>query len=446
MPQRDSVRSTLWRRLLLVTFAVLGGLASCVIQVEPQPEPDPIFNNTTDLTNLGADYIGSAACLACHSDLAAVTELTAHRHALTPIRGTAPRFPAAATRAVIPNPPDGFAWTDISYVLAGYLHGALFIDANGFFLTDGTAGVNTQWNLAFGANGTDPGFVAYQPAQVDPLPFDYDCFRCHTTGPQPQTAENPGSQDGRPGIGGTWSEPGVRCEACHGPGSNHAPFADRRNIFVGGSDLMCTPCHSRGDDPNAIPSADGFMRGCTQSQQLRASGGHSDFDCTFCHDPHASSTYDPANGIRNDCTVCHVDQNLAFHDGITFTWGDYTEAVTCESCHMPPAGLSASTADPAVVGPAARIGDVRAHIFRINTEQPDASAFFTADGTDVQRDAEGRAAVTLDFVCLRCHNDAGAVFPLTLPGALTIAREMHSKAADAAQRPIIQDDGTVTWK
>jgi len=391
----------------------------------------PVFNNTTDPTNDGATYIGSAACSACHPEVAQKQALHAHKHALTGVQGQPPEYPAEATRAGVPTPPGGRAWTEISYVISGYLHGAFFVDGDGFVLTDGVAHVDTGWQLDFPANGTLASFFSYLPQQTTPLPYDFEtCFRCHTTGPLPQDPDNPQSQDGRPGILGTWAEAGVQCEACHGPGSRHAPHPDKRNIYVNAEAAICGQCHSSGDDPDVIPAVGGFIGTNTEYQQLRASGGHSEFACTVCHDPHASITYDRSVGVRNACTVCHADMNLAFHDDAVFRLGDYIENVRCESCHMPLAGVAVSTASAGLVGPDARVGDVRAHIFRINTEASDASAFLTGDGTAVRTDAQGRAALTVDYVCLRCHNEGGNVFPLTRAGALLIAQQMHAKAGE----------------
>ncbi|MFH1747228.1 MAG: multiheme c-type cytochrome [Planctomycetota bacterium] len=391
-----------------------------------------VFNNTTDATNGGAEYIGSAACKACHPDVAAIHRIHAHNHALTPIQGRAPEYAPEGTRASVPNPPAGLSWNNISYVIAGYLHGAFFVDQDGFVATDGVIGTNTLWNLDFPSNGTHAGFAAYLPDQVTPKPYDYEmCFRCHTTGPRPQDPDDPRSQDGRPGILGTWAEPGVQCEACHGPGSTHAPNPTIRGIFVDSTPQTCGRCHTSGDDPDVIVAADGFLGSNTQYPQLLASGGHGEFNCTVCHNPHASTMYDRDRGLRNDCTACHVDMNLAFHDGFVYQLGDYVETVNCQSCHMPLAGLSTSFAPAALVGPEARIGDVRAHIFRIDTTGADSSAFFTPSGSAVRKDAQGRAALTADFVCLRCHNNAGVLFPLTIPGAGMIADNIHQKAADA---------------
>ena len=416
----------------LVAAVALVNLAGCPGETtSPTGSGTPVFNNTTDQTNDDAGYVGSAACGACHPDVAATTVLHGHSQALKRIESQAPTYPDAGTRAGVPNPPDGFTWNNVAYVISGYLHGAFFVDQDGYLLTNGTAGTDTQWNLDYPANGTAAGFVAYKPDQAEPLAYDYEtCFRCHTTGPQAQSADNPQSQDGRPGILGTWAEMGVKCEACHGPGSNHVPNPAARDIFVSSDAAVCGQCHSDADEPDTLTAADGFVKANTQYTQLLASGGHSGFDCTICHNPHASTTYDADNGTRNECTACHGDVNLAFHDDTTFELGDHSEELSCTSCHMPLIALSTSSASAAEFGPDARVGDVRGHIFRINTETADAATgFFTADGTAVQLDDDGQAAVTVDFACLRCHNEAGGAFPLTLEGALLIAQEMHSKAA-----------------
>jgi hypothetical protein len=75
----------------------------------------------------------------------------------------------------------------------------------------------------------------------------------------------------------------------------------------------------------------------------------------------------------------------------------YDYQVECKDCHMPLATKSAQ-----VTGP--HQGDVKTHIFRINTD-PTAN-MFTDDGNFVRLDSQGRAAVTMDFTCQRCHDTA----------------------------------------
>ena len=425
------------RKRLLSEFAVLNSLFLALITIggcPPAPPPDegtiPIYNNTTDPTNDNATAIGSAACRACHPDVAALTRVHGHGQALKRIEGAAPQYPAPGTRAGVPNPPDALSWNDVSYVIGGYTHSAFFVDANGYVLTDGTAATNTGWVLDFPANGTTAAFTAYLPNQNTPLEYDYDCFRCHTTGAQDFDPADPMNQDSRPGILGTWAEPNIECEACHGPGSNHVPNTEARDLFVDSTPQTCAICHTAGDDSDTILAADGYISGNTQYAELRASGGHKNFNCTICHDPHASTVYDADNGIRNVCTVCHSDQNMALHEGKVFTRGNYTETLTCVSCHMPFASKNASEATAAIVGASGRMGDVRSHVFRIDTAAHGFAAMFSTGGDSVKTDAQSRAAVTVDFVCLRCHTDDTATnnsaFPLSLDFAAEIAGNMHA--------------------
>jgi hypothetical protein len=293
-------------------------------------------------------------------------------------------------------------------------------------LTTGVEGVPTQWNIAFPANGTVPSFVNYESTAVTRKPYDYTCFVCHTTGARPQDEDFPEFQENRPGFIGTWAEPGIQCEACHGPGSKHIPNTAARDLFVGSGADACGKCHTRGENPDVIIAASGYISHHEQWPELRASGGHAQFACTTCHDPHVSANYDRANAIRNECTDCHTGMNLAIHEGVVFRRGDYEEPVTCESCHMPFATRSAAAATPEVVGAIGRMGDTRTHIFRINTAPSNYRAMFTGDGAAVARDDQGRAAVTLDFVCFRCHNGIGNAGPISnLDFASGVATGMH---------------------
>lgn len=390
--------------------------------------------NDSDPTNGGAGYLGSEVCAACHADVAATHEIHAHPYALQRVVRTAPQFPAEALLAGVPNPPDGFDWAAISYVEGGFAKGALFVDQDGFLLTNATAGVDSQWRQTFPVNGVAAGFGPFEPEASVPLPYDFERFRHRTTGATPADPDNPKFQENRPGIAGGWAEPGVQCEACHGPGDAHvrttgsSVVIDRSRVYVDTQGVnTCNVCHSGAFDtePGPILATDGFIRPQQQAGELRASGGHADFTCMFCHEPHHGVTYNRAAAIRNECTACHTTENMAGHAGAVFVRGDYREPLTCESCHMPYAVRTASSADAATVGPSGRVGDTRTHIFRINTDPAGAAAMFSADGASVQTDTQGRAGVSVDFVCLRCHNGLGNVFNLTLPRAAEIAPNVH---------------------
>jgi len=407
----------------------------------PSEETTGAFGNTTDKTNGGARYVGSNACKNCHTDVAQVFALHGHAHKLTRIEGVAPDFPAQATRAGVPNPPEGFDWSDISWIIGGYTKKARFIDKDGYILITGLEGVDTQWNLNFPPNGTQAGFAPYEADRDTPKPYDFSCFQCHTTGPQPQDPNRPLFQENRPGMAGTWEEAGVQCEACHGPGSNHFTKVgdevqiNRSAIFVDstGSET-CANCHNRpyGGEDGVIQAKGGFIRHHEQYPELQASP-HAGFACTICHDPHRSVTYDRDNALRNVCTACHSTQNMTlFHENRIFVRGDYVEPLGCESCHMPFATKSATAVTVEVMDPTGqplgsvgRIGDVRTHIFRIDTRPVDYTAMFTDDLSEVVRDEVGRAAITIDFICLRCHNGLGNAPAFTLSAAAQIADGIH---------------------
>jgi len=384
------------------------------------------YNNLSDPTNRGAAYIGAGACGSCHPDIQNDHLIHGHANILTPIEGSAPEFPAVADRAGVPAAPGDMDFGSISYVIGGYTHAANYLDLDGFLLVDGVEGVETQWNLSFPVNGTMPDFAPYEPQRTTPKPYDDSCFQCHTTGAMPQDAASPTFQENRPGIVGTWMEAGVQCEACHGPGSNHAPNPAARDLFVDSSAAACGSCHTGDSDPDTILAADGFIHGYEQWSELRASGGHADFSCTVCHDPHRSTNYDRDRAIRNDCTVCHVDMDMALHEGTAFVRGNYGEFLDCESCHMPFATRFATSAGPDVVGERGHIGDTRTHIFRIDVTSADHTTMFSQDGSRVIQDSQGRAAVTLDFICLRCHNGLGNAAEITSEEILSsVADGMH---------------------
>ncbi len=405
------------------------GFATALLGGCPAPSPGPVFNNTTDPTNGGASYIGSAACAACHPDKRAVTRIHGHSYALNRPANAPPVYAAEGTRAGVPEAPDAKTFADVSYVIGGYTHNAFFIDQTGFIMTDQSVGAPSQWNLTDPRNGTVAGFAPNLFDQAEPLPYDFSCFRCHTVGPQ-EPADGQQSQDGRPGIHGTWAEPGVQCEACHGPGSNHIPQPHARTEFVDSSALLCARCHTAGPDPNEILAWRGFIAMGTQYAELLASGGHSTFSCGVCHAPHASVNYDRSTAIRNSCPTCHGDHGLPLHGGVTFERGDYRETVVCESCHMPLATLTGSIAPETAAGTVGHIADTRTHIFRIDPRPTEASAFFTADGTRVVKDAAGLAAVPIGFVCFRCHNDTRTTnnsFFMPLELASQLATDMHDR-------------------
>jgi hypothetical protein len=400
----------------LVLIALLLALPGC----PGLDGGDNILSNTTDPTNGGADYLGALTCQACHPQLGALHERHGHSQILKRTQGTPPVYSSGLSRAGVPSPPPGLTFADLGFVIGGYTKGANFVDRDGFLLTDTASGLPIQYNLALPHTDSQAGFTAFTGLAA--TPYTFDCLRCHTTGPQSLAAGGL-REDNRPGVGGSWALDGVQCEACHGPGSNHVPNPSAGNIYLDPRSATCTGCHSSGT--GQILANEGFIAGNQQADELAASP-HAGFTCTICHDPHASVFADRGAAIRNDCRACHASQNMALHQGVVYTQGNYTEPLTCESCHMSYAGRYVQSAAPERTAGLGRVGDTRTHIFFISKQEVDFTSMFTANGGAVVRDAQGKAAVTADFVCLRCHHGLGNAFALDLHGASGVTPAIHT--------------------
>lgn len=293
-----------------------------------------------------AQYQGAEYCQDCHSEQYYDWLTSGHKQIL--MEG------ANAQHRSLPLP-NGETWNDISYVVGGNRTKALYLDDEGYIMS----GSDSQFNLLTGE------WVDFGSGSTT----TYDCGECHTTGYQAG-----GSPPGMPGISGTFALPGVQCELCHGPGDTMEsgnPTAQ-----------FCGECHSNGPT-SAIAAAGGFILSEGQYNEFLF-GAHANLSCISCHNPHQNAEY----GIEEQCEDCHATKANTYEGTIMAEAG-----VECKDCHMPAATLSAQALGP-------HQGDVRTHIFRINTD-PSAD-MFTANGANVAIN-NGEAAVTLDFACQRCH-------------------------------------------
>ncbi|RKY95115.1 MAG: hypothetical protein DRQ01_00635 [Ignavibacteriae bacterium] len=338
-------------------------------------------------------YIGSDQCQICHDNVNANTGYniweeymtSGHPYKLNEVNGAPPVYPPNTSPGV-PDPPPGTAWGDYSYVIGGYGWKARFILPTGRVFT---ATEEAQYNLE------TQGWVAYHFGEDKK--YNYGCFQCHTTGPS-----ETGSWNGVPGDSlGTFSEPGIRCEGCHGPGSDHQSSGGTTPPPITGDDLKinrCGECHQRGGTTNSIPSSGGYIKHHEQINEMHASkhgdGNSPDLTCATCHETHVPLRYPdatPEEGISTDCSTCHPNKEILLN-GVP-------KQIECIDCHMPPASKSAVGM---VVGNGRR-GDVKTHIMGINTDAVDYNAMFDSTTNLVVLDGDGLAKVTLDFVCLRCH-------------------------------------------
>jgi len=339
--------------------------------VGPQGEPGPPGAPGQDGVSFqAATFIGATACAECHEDISNVFNMSGHPYILNPVvDGQAPEYPFTELNA----PPDGYTWDDISYVVGGYNWRARFVDEEGYIIT-GDEGATTQYNLFNPELELGDEWVEYHPGEELP----YDCGVCHTTGYSPQ-----GNQDALPGLIGSWAEPGVQCEACHGPGSNHANHPASFQMQVERDAAGCAGCHA-GGVPGDVDNSDNFISHHDQYSDL-FQGKHAVLDCVQCHDPHVGVVQlreaDADQTTLVECQDCHQQESQNYKLSI--------HTRDCATCHMPRI-IKNAVADPDLF-----TGDMRTHSVAINASQIE--QFDPASG-------ELLPQTGLNASCRQCHN------------------------------------------
>ncbi|MCF8242819.1 MAG: T9SS type A sorting domain-containing protein [Melioribacteraceae bacterium] len=370
--------------------------------------------------NFAQTYVGESTCLSCHSsltpDIVNNYLVSGHPYKLNEVSGAPPEYPENTSPGV-PNPPPGTEWSEFSYVIGGYGWKARFVKPDGRIYTETE---EVQYNLETG------DWVAYHFGEDKK--YDQSCFKCHATG-----ATTEGSWNGVPEDSlGTFNEPGIRCEGCHGPGSEHAsnPSVALPNVDEDLTITVCASCHQRGGVTNAIPASGGYIKHHEQINEMRASkhgdGEGGELTCASCHNAHIPLRYSNAavndmTAIEVECQTCHSDKQIMLNGEI--------KPIDCIDCHMPAASKSAVGLQ---VGNGWR-GDVKTHIMKINTDAVTKDSMFTNDGSLVKLDENGLAAVTLDFACLKCHTSE------TVEWASSYAVDIHTNGItgmkDASEIP-----------
>jgi hypothetical protein len=281
----------------------------------------------------------------------------------------------------IPAPPEGYTWSDILYVIGGYNWKARFVNLEGYIITDapgatGNAEYLNQWNFANSLIGKDADWATYHSGEAN---LAYDCGSCHTTGYSPQ-----GNQDNLPGLVGTWTQPGIRCEACHGPGSLHMTNPPGVQMMIERDSELCGECHRRGE-VESVNAKGGFIEHHEQYEELYQ-GKHIVLDCVTCHDPHTGVVQLRVAGeqtTRTQCQNCHFEQ-AKYQDNPTHV----AMNMACIECHMPRIVKTAW-------GDAEKFtGDIRTHLMAIDPSQ---IGQFNEDGTIAL------SQIGLDYACRHCH-------------------------------------------
>jgi len=212
--------------------------------------------------------------------------------------------------------------------------------------------------------------------------YQLSCTGCHNTGSQLNydAAEKT--------FKTTWTDKGVSCEACHGPGKNHSALArtDGNTALISESivnparipdprraAMVCGSCHNRGtskdgrfgypagyqpggqlnflfdEKPKLHP--DGDTRANRQQYVDWKKSGHARegvlcWNCHYVHRQGEANKYQTKLPGNTLCRSCHqVEKNTGVH-GIH-------SVNNCIGCHMPPTGKRAVK------------GDVHSHQFTV---------------------------------------------------------------------------------
>jgi hypothetical protein len=172
------------------------------------------------------------------------------------------------------------------------------------------------------------------------------CFACHTT------ASSTGG-----GLDLEKAVPGVHCEACHGPGTDHIRAAEShltdrttKTIFnpahltPAGSVDFCGSCHRTLMDVVLDPGLKGLSSIRFQPYRLQKSRcweqtQGAGLTCTECHNPHEPLVRD-ASFYDRKCLSCHNSkrdgtQGSAAHPAAGGPPACPKATANCVGCHMP---------------------------------------------------------------------------------------------------------------
>ncbi|HVW85804.1 MAG TPA: tetratricopeptide repeat protein [Bryobacteraceae bacterium] len=248
-------------------------------------------------------YVGSKVCRGCHAGKFESQSKTGHAGALA----VAPPGSAGywafgagekATTWVTQRDEDTIAEHGLSYYSS--------IKAKG--LTPGHA------------NADD---VIYR--NFDPVGTALRCFRCHSTGPVKLSA----------GYRIEPSEPGVRCEACHGPGAKHASakgapgsILNPKRLSATALNELCGACHRQASELDDETDWDNAWNVRHQPSYLHRAAcfrnSNGALSCLTCHNPHEPLRKETAY-YDSRCASCH--RNVVHKTALG--------SRACIDCHMP---------------------------------------------------------------------------------------------------------------
>jgi Tfp pilus assembly protein PilF len=310
------------------------------------------------------DYVGNETCAACHRpiyDSYAATAMARTSGPAAPnvIEGSFDHGPSGVSYQVRRQGRDAFLSYDrpgprqlhgtqqLKYYIGSNTRGRTFLFAIDRFLYQSPINyyaAKQAWEMS-------PGYAHVREMELN-RPVDATCLFCHASRVEP--AESGTSNRF---AGEAFLQPGIGCERCHGPGSNHVkglgPMINPARLAGERRDSVCHQCHLKGEARIATRHRSGedyvpgdvfsdyvaiFVREDAASDRLgaisqvealalsackRRSGEA--LSCITCHDPHVQlGESRKSEYYRARCLGCHAP--MAEH---------YPRQPDCAACHMP---------------------------------------------------------------------------------------------------------------
>jgi predicted CXXCH cytochrome family protein len=249
-------------------------------------------------------WVGSAACASCHPKES--SEWAASWHSKT-------------VRAADGDDIDKLhgllecSDLDASHVLGGR-HELRFLTE----VSTNAWGAGRWLALPCGWDDAERGPTSHHPEDWQHRPWETECAGCHVTGFRGPTE--------------AFAEPAVGCEACHGPGAEHARTGDKTKIvsFDNTDEIaVCGACHLQGarSKRTGLTVPDHFVPGrplyddwsfdwstldtaspidAHQKETIRDHLQGSDVKCTSCHTLHTLDHTKHTTAPKSDlCFRCH---------------------------------------------------------------------------------------------------------------------------------------------
>jgi hypothetical protein len=408
-PRRAGLLRWGWGLLLLGVLLAVGGttwLASrwrtAQRALSPQAETpsrvlpvDPRLSYTGPFRNIhpGVRYVGDAACVDCHADIARKYRDHSMARSVQPIAAVAPRQSYEKDRN---NPFIVFGsslevrregervWHRVRrldadgrllYELEHEVHFAIGSGSHGYSYLTARDGCLFQTPISwFSSRGIWDKSPRFREEQLAGRPIDAECLFCHTS--QARYREGSANRFDAPIFEGF----GIGCERCHGPGELHVArrsgaepvngiddsIVNPRHLPHGLREAVCQQCHLKGDvrilrrgttfgtfrpglaleaqfsvfvraaEAGVDRKAVNHVEQMYTSTCFRRGSGEQRLSCTSCHDPHERiAGPERVSYYRDRCLRCHEQQGCRLPEAQRQPRGN-----SCIDCHMPRYGTS----------------------------------------------------------------------------------------------------------